>query len=58
MAKQVQLARQALVANEDPPVNAVCLVRREGMARTAWTASQEHPLIPPWLMPLVTYLLA
>jgi hypothetical protein len=57
-ASQVLLARQALVANEELTEPEVCLVRREGMARTAWTASQEHPLIPQWSIALATFFLA
>ena len=55
---QVLLARPALVASEELTEPEVCLVRREGMARTAWTGSQEHLLIPRWLTPLATFFLA
>ena len=60
LALLVLLASVALLVClelEEPMVLAVPQVRREGMARTVWTGSQGHPLIPHWLMPLATFLL-
>jgi adenine C2-methylase RlmN of 23S rRNA A2503 and tRNA A37 len=57
MVRQVQLAQQALVANEVPQDETVRRVRREGLARTVWMGSQEQASIAHWLMLLATFLL-
>jgi hypothetical protein len=57
MVRQVKLAQQALVANEVQQGEMVRQVRREGLARTVWTGSQEQASIPHWLMVLATFLL-